>query len=91
MPFLVIFFILYNVCYQFHCRTIHCQSNSEAGSWASMPREYGDMHIPPESAFVPALTMKTGMSCGEREIFIVLGEQERERKACEQVDLRKQA
>lgn len=34
------YFILNNISYQFHYRTIHCQLNSEAGSCDNMPGEY---------------------------------------------------
>lgn len=57
------------------------------------PGNTADMHIPSESAFVPALTVKTGVRVVVKgRLFIVLGEQkDREREACEQVDLIKQA
>lgn len=61
-PFLWLFKILYNLCHQFHCRTLRCQLNSEVGSWClvtTCPENTADMHMLSESAFVPALTMKT--------------------------------
>lgn len=63
-PFLWLFKILYNLCHQFHCRTLRCQLNSEVGSWClvtTCPENTADMHMLSESAFVPALTMKTAI------------------------------